>query len=134
MSEPKNSLETALARLSDDHFVTQAVRDVKLAFWLMQQPDVSLLAKLVPLLAVLYVLVPVDLLPDFVPLLGQIDDLALVMLGVRLFLRLAPPQVVGRYEAVTGSRSAAGGSPARSRGPAHGGGHAPDGGDLPAES
>jgi uncharacterized membrane protein YkvA (DUF1232 family) len=99
MGSKKNSLEATSARLADGNFIQRAIADVKLAYWLMRQPDVSLLYKLVPIVAVLYVLAPIDVIPDLVPVLGQVDDAAFVMLGVRLFLHLAPPAVIGRYEA-----------------------------------
>ena len=98
MGKNKHSLEATLARLADDSFLNRALSDIKLAWWLMLQNDVPLLAKLVPILAVVYVVAPVDVLPDFLPLLGQADDAALLMLGIRTFLRLAPPTVIGRYE------------------------------------
>ncbi|MCO5204722.1 MAG: YkvA family protein [Anaerolineae bacterium] len=99
MSKNKHSIEADLQRLSDESFLQRMVRDMKLAFWLFQQREVSLLAKAVPVLVLAYTLAPLDLIPDFIPILGQLDDIALIMLGVRFFLRLAPPQVVGRYEA-----------------------------------
>lgn len=99
MGSKKNSLEHAAHRLTDQAFIQRAIRDTKMAIWLFQQPDVSLLTKLVPLLGFAYVLAPIDLIPDFIPVLGQLDDVAFVVLGVQAFLRLAPPAVLGRYEA-----------------------------------
>lgn len=95
-------LEAALGRLADDSFLQRSLRDLKLAYWLMWQRDVSWLAKLVPVLALTYVLAPIDFLPDVIPFLGQLDDVTILTLGVRLFLRLAPPTVIGRYEASIG--------------------------------
>ena len=92
------SVEKALARLSDDTFIGSTIEDVKLAFWLMRQPDVAITTKIVPLLITLYVLSPLDLIPDFIPILGQLDDVAFLALGVKLMLRLAPPHVIKRYE------------------------------------
>lgn len=48
----------------------------RLASRLLREPRVPFLAKAVPLLAVLYLLSPLDLVPDVLPLLGQIDDLS----------------------------------------------------------
>ncbi len=42
---------------------------------------------------VLYLLSPVDLLPDFIPLLGLVDDLVLIPLAIRAMLNRLPPQV-----------------------------------------
>jgi uncharacterized membrane protein YkvA (DUF1232 family) len=43
---------------------------------------------------VTYALSPIDLIPDFIPLLGYLDDLLLVPLGVALALKLIPSQVM----------------------------------------
>ncbi len=51
-------------------------------------------AKIVPILTVLYILSPIDLVPDFIPLWGQLDDLAILMLGVRFFIAVSPKAIV----------------------------------------
>jgi uncharacterized membrane protein YkvA (DUF1232 family) len=43
---------------------------------------------------VAYALSPIDLIPDFIPVLGYLDDLILIPLGIALALRLIPPQVM----------------------------------------
>jgi uncharacterized membrane protein YkvA (DUF1232 family) len=44
-----------------------------------------------------YVFLPIDLIPDFVPVLGQLDDLAVVLLGLDLFIRTAPEDIVEEH-------------------------------------
>ena len=44
-----------------------------------------------------YIVLPIDLLPDFVPVLGQLDDIAVVLLGLDLFIRSAPPAIVDEH-------------------------------------
>src|SRR2546423_3021713 len=44
-----------------------------------------------------YLFLPIDLIPDFVPVLGQLDDLAVVLLGLDLFIRSAPPDIVEEH-------------------------------------
>jgi uncharacterized membrane protein YkvA (DUF1232 family) len=44
-----------------------------------------------------YLFFPVDLIPDFVPILGQLDDFAVVLLGLDLFIRSAPPAIVDEH-------------------------------------
>jgi uncharacterized membrane protein YkvA (DUF1232 family) len=44
-----------------------------------------------------YVVLPIDLIPDFVPVLGQLDDLAVVLLGLDLFIRSAPQDIVDEH-------------------------------------
>ena len=62
-----------------------------LALWkLMRHPDTPRAPKLVALLVLAYALSPIDLIPDFIPVLGMLDDLILVPLGVALAIRLTP--------------------------------------------
>ena len=42
----------------------------------------------------LYALSPIDFLPDFIPVIGQLDDIGVLLLGVKGFLRLCPSDVV----------------------------------------
>jgi uncharacterized membrane protein YkvA (DUF1232 family) len=44
-----------------------------------------------------YLFFPIDLIPDFVPVLGQLDDLAVVLLGLDLFIRSAPAEIVEEH-------------------------------------
>lgn len=99
MSTEPSSIETLLKRLSDGAFLQKAWTDIKMAYWLMKQPDVPIISKVIPILAAAYVISPIDFVPDVVPVLGQMDDVAIIMLGVRTFLHMAPPAVTGRYEA-----------------------------------
>lgn len=50
--------------------------------------------RLLALLVVAYALSPVDLIPDFIPLLGYLDDLILLPLGIALLVRLIAPEVL----------------------------------------
>lgn len=52
--------------------------------------------RLLALLVAAYALSPIDLIPDFIPLLGYLDDLLLVPLGLWLVIRLMPPDVMER--------------------------------------
>lgn len=62
------------------------------ALWLLlRDPRTPRMAKLVAALVVAYALSPIDLIPDFIPVLGQLDDLLLLPLGVALAVRLVPP-------------------------------------------
>jgi uncharacterized membrane protein YkvA (DUF1232 family) len=61
------------------------------ALWkLFKHPQTPRGAKLVAILVLAYVLSPIDLIPDFIPILGQLDDLIIVPLGVALVSRLTP--------------------------------------------
>jgi|HigsolmetaGSP12D_1036236.scaffolds.fasta_scaffold01999_5 uncharacterized membrane protein YkvA (DUF1232 family) len=59
-----------------------------------RDPRVPRHAKLFALCVVAYAFSPIDLIPDFVPVLGYLDDVILVPLGVLLALKMIPPSVV----------------------------------------
>lgn len=73
------------------------VRPGRLAIYLIalwqtaRHPQTPRLAKWLALGVLAYALSPIDLVPDFIPLLGQLDDLILIPLGVALVSRLIPP-------------------------------------------
>jgi uncharacterized membrane protein YkvA (DUF1232 family) len=67
---------------------------VRLAGRLLREPRVPFLTKAVPLLAALYLISPLDLVPDLLPLLGQVDDLTLILVGLAVFLKFCPPAAV----------------------------------------
>lgn len=46
------------------------------------------------LLIAAYALSPIDLIPDFIPIIGYLDDLILIPLGLALVVRLTPPEVM----------------------------------------
>ncbi|MGB6056174.1 MAG: DUF1232 domain-containing protein [Burkholderiaceae bacterium] len=68
-------------------------RDALVLWFSWRDPATPLAAKLACLLLALYVLSPVDLVPDWLPLLGWIDDATLLAFGLPLLLRLLPPAV-----------------------------------------
>jgi uncharacterized membrane protein YkvA (DUF1232 family) len=62
-----------------------------LALWkLFRHPETPRAAKLVALLVLAYALSPIDLIPDFIPVLGLLDDLILLPLGIALTVKLTP--------------------------------------------
>ena len=64
------------------------------ALWkLFRHPQTPRAAKWVAVLVVAYAVSPIDLIPDFIPILGQLDELVLLPLGVALAIRLTPPDV-----------------------------------------
>ena len=78
---------------------------LKLFLRLFNDSRVTLAAKLVPLGVLCYLILPMDLVPDVFPIFGQIDDLVVIFLGMRLFLRLCPPAVVRAHvEAIAEGR------------------------------
>jgi uncharacterized membrane protein YkvA (DUF1232 family) len=75
--------------------IPDVIRNARLAWRLFRDPRVSNMTKLViPGLAAAYLLLPFDLMPDFVPVLGQLDDLALVAVGMKFFVDMCPAWLV----------------------------------------
>jgi uncharacterized membrane protein YkvA (DUF1232 family) len=59
-----------------------------------RDPRTPWIAKAWAVLVVAYALSPIDLIPDFIPVLGYLDDLILLPLGIALAVRLIPPEVM----------------------------------------
>lgn len=62
-------------------------------YYAARDPRTPLHVRLLALLVAAYALSPIDLVPDFIPVLGYLDDLILVPLGVALVIRLLPAAV-----------------------------------------
>lgn len=62
-------------------------------------PRTPRLARWVALGTLAYALSPIDLIPDFIPVLGQLDDLVLVPLGLWLAVRMIPDEVLAEHRA-----------------------------------
>jgi uncharacterized membrane protein YkvA (DUF1232 family) len=75
-------------------WIRDAARQAHLAWRLFWDQRVPLWTKLIPPAALAYVLSPVDIIPDVALGLGQLDDLAVLLIGIKLFIELAPPDVV----------------------------------------
>lgn len=70
------------------------------AVWLSaRDPRVPWYAKLLGLIVTGYALSPIDLIPDFIPVLGLLDDLILIPAGIWLVLRLIPDEVFAEHRA-----------------------------------
>lgn len=59
-----------------------------------RRPGVPWYAKLAAALVVGYALSPVDLIPDFIPVFGYLDDLLLIPLGIALIIKLMPESII----------------------------------------
>lgn len=72
-------------------------RDVVAIAFAVRDPRVPWYAKAVGACVVAYALSPIDLIPDFVPVLGYLDDLVLVPLGLLLVLHLIPADILAEH-------------------------------------
>jgi uncharacterized membrane protein YkvA (DUF1232 family) len=65
----------------------------------LSDPRVSRATKLAVLCIIAYALSPIDLIPDFIPVLGYLDDLILIPFGIALVIRTIPPEVLAECRA-----------------------------------
>ena len=66
---------------------------------LLREPRVPLIFKTIPLLAAVYVISPLDFIPDVLPIIGQLDDLGIVFIALEAFLRVCPTDAVDFHRA-----------------------------------
>jgi uncharacterized membrane protein YkvA (DUF1232 family) len=69
-------------------------RDVMTLWCALKHPDTPWYAKAMAAVLTAYALSPIDLIPDFIPVLGYLDDLIIVPAGVWLLLKFVPEKVV----------------------------------------
>jgi len=69
-------------------------REVYALYLCSRHPNTPLYAKLCALIIVAYALSPIDLIPDFIPVIGYLDDLVVIPLGITLLIRILPEDVL----------------------------------------
>lgn len=74
-------------------------RELVTVYLLARDPQLPWALRLLALIVVGYALSPIDLIPDFIPILGYLDDVLLLPLGLYLVLRWAPPALVANCRA-----------------------------------
>ena len=73
----------------------RALKNETFAIYLAaKDPRTPWIAKAVAFITIAYAFSPIDLIPDFIPILGYLDDLFIVPAGIALALRLIPPEVM----------------------------------------
>ena len=85
---PMNPLETARA------WARRVKRDAMTLWFARTHPDTPWHAKALGAFVVAYALSPIDLIPDFIPILGYVDDVILLPVLIWLTVRLLPPHVL----------------------------------------
>ncbi len=73
------------------------VRELKLLRRLLLDERVPLWQKAIPVAAAVYLVSPLDLIPDVLPVVGQLDDLAVLLGSLRLFRSLVPPALIEEH-------------------------------------
>src|SRR5690349_24291209 len=74
-------------------------RDVHALYLAARDPRVPWYAKALAGAVAAYALSPIDLIPDFIPVIGYLDDLIIVPLGILLAVKLVPPELMSEFRA-----------------------------------
>jgi uncharacterized membrane protein YkvA (DUF1232 family) len=68
------------------------------AVWLAaRDPRTPWFARALALVVAAYAISPIDLIPDFIPVLGYVDDIIIVPLGIILIVKLIPPEIMNEH-------------------------------------
>jgi uncharacterized membrane protein YkvA (DUF1232 family) len=102
MKEEKSSsnreVDSILAeKVEEAGFWREIWQQLRLVYYLLRDPEVPFYLKLLPFAGIVYLLFPFDLLTDFAPVLGQVDDITALLISSKVFIELAPPAVVARH-------------------------------------
>lgn len=76
-----------------ENFVSTLKLRVLASWFSYRHPNIPLLPKLVALLLVAYAFSPIDLIPDFIPIIGYLDDLIILPIGVYFLVKLIPASI-----------------------------------------
>lgn len=74
-------------------------RDTHALYLAARDPRVPWYAKALAICVAGYALSPIDLIPDFIPVIGYVDDAILVPLGILAVVKLIPPEVMAEHRA-----------------------------------
>ena len=72
-------------------------RKLRLAAALVREPRIPVLVRALPPALVLYLAMPLDIIPDFIPVIGHLDDVLVLLLGVAVLLRFTPSAVLEEH-------------------------------------
>lgn len=94
VAKPRTGLRRRVAKLK--RRAARLKRQLWALFLAFKDPETPWKAKAIIIFAIAYATSPIDLIPDFIPVLGQLDDLIILPALIALALRLIPPQVAAR--------------------------------------
>jgi uncharacterized membrane protein YkvA (DUF1232 family) len=95
--DPRQGRRRLLERLKS--WACSVKRDVFAVYLASRDPRVPWYAKAIAVLVAAYALSPIDLIPDFIPVLGYLDDLLLLPLGIALVVCMIPPGLMAEHRA-----------------------------------
>lgn len=79
-------------------FLFRLISSIRLIWKLLTDSRVPFWIRIALPLALIYVISPIDILPDFIPVMGRVDDIIAIVAGIMILLKLAPKKVVKQYK------------------------------------
>ncbi len=70
---------------------------LRLSVAMMRDRRIPLRVRAIPPGLILYLAMPIDIIPDFLPVIGQLDDVIIVLVGVGLLFRFTPPEILEEH-------------------------------------
>ncbi len=99
-------IEKPMGWLTTAKVWARRIKQDVVALWIAaRDPRTPILAKVAAAAVAVYALSPIDLIPDFVPVLGYLDDLLIVPLGIMLAVSLIPVSLMAEFRSVAASRA-----------------------------
>ncbi|MDJ0754408.1 MAG: DUF1232 domain-containing protein [Ardenticatenaceae bacterium] len=91
-----NMVETAEIKKKISFF-QEVIQNLQLIWRLIKDPNVPIALKLIPAGTLVYLIMPIDVLPDAFLGLGQLDDLGVLLVGLKAFVEMAPKDIVAQH-------------------------------------
>jgi uncharacterized membrane protein YkvA (DUF1232 family) len=76
-------------------------KQIPAIFLAMKRRDTSLLAKIFALITIVYALLPIDFVPDFIPILGYLDDIVILPFLITITIKLIPDSILNECQKET---------------------------------
>jgi len=77
--------------------LAEIIKNIKLIWRLLNDRRVPSWLKMIVPATLLYLLFPIDIIPDIAPGLGQLDDIAVILLGLKFFVEMCPEEIVRQH-------------------------------------
>lgn len=87
-----------LPQIFNPGFWRKTYQELQLVWHVMQDDRVAVYLKIIPIAVLVYLLSPLDLIPGFLPIVGQLDDIGLLLLTLKMFVNLTPNEIVLDYK------------------------------------
>ena len=73
---------------------SRVTNDALIVYFVARDPNAPLFVRLLALAIAAYAMSPIDLIPDFIPIIGYLDDIILLSLGIMVVIKLTPKNVI----------------------------------------